>query len=280
VRNRWKHLRTTVKNVLTEQRDTAPSDAEVTETAFWIAAALRVWVVKAEDGERDHRDTLNRLGDLLPPDQPDAAQNAFLDLADIAQARAPRAGRINAAALRAELERRHVSLTADPRARADLAELDRRTGAFLDGTRDTVGGTLHLPRAELTDQISGAVREHDRVLVSGRAGAGKSALARLAARAMRAENATVIAFSLTERPWRTFAEVEVDLHAQLDTALRGADTAGSGMLLRRGRWAPGLAAPDREQALTDSLAGQVPLARVAERSPPRRPSWLRTTPVS
>lgn len=231
VRNRWQHLQTTVKSVLTEQRDTAPSDAEVTEAAFWIAAALRVWVVEAEDGERDHRDTLNRLGDLLPPDQPDAAQNVFVQLADIVQARATRAGRISAAALRAELAHRHLSLTADPRARADLAELDRWTGAFLDGTRDTVAGTLHLPRAELLSQISDAVREHDRVLVTGRAGAGKSALARLTARAMRADGATVVAFSLTERPWGTLAEVEADLHARLDTALCGAATAGSRILL-------------------------------------------------
>jgi len=231
VRNRWQHLRTTVKDLLTEQRGTAPSDTDVTETAFWIAAALRVWVVEAEDGERDHRDTLNRLGDLLPPDQPEAAQNAFVQLADIAQARATRAGRIGAAALRAELERRHVPLTADPRARADLAELDRWTAAFLDSTRHTVAGTFHLPRAELLGQVSDAVREHDRVLVTGRAGAGKSALARIAARAMRADGATVVGFSLTERSWRTLAEVETDLHARLDTALRGAATTSGRLLL-------------------------------------------------
>jgi len=55
--------------VLTEQ-GTAPSDDKVTEAAFWIAHALYVWVVEAEAGERDHRETLNRLGDLTPPDQP------------------------------------------------------------------------------------------------------------------------------------------------------------------------------------------------------------------
>jgi len=56
-------------------------------------------------------------------------------------------------------------------------------------------------------------------------------LARLSARAMRADSATVVAFSLTERPWRTLAEVEADLHARLDTAPRGARTADSRLLL-------------------------------------------------
>jgi len=74
VRNRWGHLRATITDVLTEE-DTAqtPTQDGVTEAAFWIAHALHVWVVEAEGGERDHRETLNRLGDLTPPDQPEAA---------------------------------------------------------------------------------------------------------------------------------------------------------------------------------------------------------------
>ena len=59
VRNRWRHLRTTITDVLTE-RGTTPSDDTVTEAAFWIAHALYVWVVEAEADERDHRETLNR----------------------------------------------------------------------------------------------------------------------------------------------------------------------------------------------------------------------------
>lgn len=102
VRNRWGHLRTTITGVLTEQ-GTAPSEDEVTEAAFWIAHALYVWVVEAEVGERDHRETLNRLGDLPPSGQPDAAENVFLRLADIAHARGPRAGGITVPGLRAEL---------------------------------------------------------------------------------------------------------------------------------------------------------------------------------
>lgn len=231
VRSRWKHLRTIVQDLLTARRGAVPLQDVTDEAAHRIAAALWVWVVKAEDGEDDHRNTLNRLGDLLTQGQPNAAQDAFLHLADIAQARGTRAGGVTAAGLRAEMERRHVPLAADPRQRADLAELDRWTSDFLDSTRDHMAGTLHLPRTVLLDQLVEAAAQHRHVLVTGRAGAGKSALARQAARWLRDNGATVVALSLTERQWRTLADVEADIHARLATALAGAPTTAGRMLL-------------------------------------------------
>jgi hypothetical protein len=268
VRNRWGHLRRTIRDVLTED-DTAPAptDDEVTEAAFWIAHALHVWVVEAEAGERDHRETLNRLGDLTPPDQPEAAENVFLRLADIAQAVGPRAGGVTVAALRAELGRRQVLLPADRRHEADLAELDRWTAGFLGGTRDTMADALHLPRTDLLGRISGAIDMHDQVLVTGGAGAGKSVLARLAARDMSASGATVVAFSLTEHSWRTLAEVEAELHARLDTALAAAATTGDRLLLIDGA----------EQMLTDGGALLRSLLRVVPRAPDAPPWHLAVT---
>lgn len=248
---RWQHLCTTVHNLLQERQGCAPSLAHRDETAFRIAAAMWVWTVEAEDGERNHRDALNRIGDLLPP-EPDAASTAFLHLADVAQIRGPRAGGITAAGLRAELDRRQVTLAADPRQRADLAELATWTHSFLEGTRDRMAGTLHLPRTDLLSQILEAVGEHEYVLVTGRAGAGKSALARRAAGQLRERGATVLALSLTERQWRTLAEVEHDLHARLATALAGAPTAASRVLLIDGA----------EQLLTDNGALLASIVRV------------------
>ena len=266
VRNRWNHLRTTITNVLTEDREREkappPTDDEVKEAAFWIAHALHVWVVEAEADERDHRETLDRLGDLTLPDQPEAAGTVFLGLADIAQSRGPRAGGITVAALRAELERKGVLLPADRRHETDLAELDRWTDSFLGATRDTMAGALHLPRTELFGRISAAIGEHEQVLVTGRAGAGKSVLARLAARDLRASGATVVAFSLTERAWRTLADVEGELHARLETALPAAATGGGRLLLIDGA----------EQMLTDNGALLRSLLRVVPRAPDA-PSW-------
>jgi hypothetical protein len=110
VRERWRHLRTTVKETLTEVRGTEPSGEDVDDVAFRIAASLHVWLVQPEDGGRDHRDTLNRLGDLLPPQQPDAARTLFLHLVDIAQTLGPRAGTIDAGRLRAELGARRIQI--------------------------------------------------------------------------------------------------------------------------------------------------------------------------
>ncbi len=247
VRNRWDHLRTTITNVLTEDKERKnappPTDDEVKEAAFWIAHALYVWVVEAEADERDHRETLDRLGDLTP-DQPEAAGTVFLRLADIAESGGPRAGGITVAALRAELERRGVLLRADWRHGADLAELRKWTDGFLGATRDTMAGALHLPRTDLLGRVSAAIGEHEQVLVTGRAGPGKSVLARLVARDLRAGGATVVAFSLTERSWRTLADVEGELHARLETALAAAATTGGRLLLIDGA----------EQMLTDNGA--------------------------
>ncbi|MGD0703186.1 MAG: hypothetical protein ABSA02_25280 [Trebonia sp.] len=231
VRSRWQQLHSTVKKVLIVRRGGAQADADVTETAFRIATALHVWTAEVKNGERDHRDALNWLDDLLPGDQPDAAQQVFLALTDIAEARGPLAGRITAAALRADLERRGLYMAADPRPRNALAELSERTQAFLDSTRDKIAGSLHLPRADLSGKLAISVQQHDRVLLTGSAGAGKSVLARLTARQMQADGATVVAFSLTERRWRTIADIEADLHVRLDTALQGAASIGDRLLL-------------------------------------------------
>ena len=70
-----------------------------------------------------------------------------------------------------------------------------------------MAGMLHLPRTDLLGRISDAIGKHEQVLVTGRAGTGKSVLARLAAQdkhARRDRNRV----SLTERSWRTLADVE------------------------------------------------------------------------
>jgi tetratricopeptide (TPR) repeat protein len=111
IRDRWRHLRTTVEDALTETHGSKLPSEEVDDAAFRIAAALHVWLVQVEDGGRDYREVLNRLSDLLPPQQPDAARFLFLHLVDIAQTLGPRAGTIDAERLRAELTARQVQLS-------------------------------------------------------------------------------------------------------------------------------------------------------------------------
>ena len=248
--------------MLTENREREkappPTDDEVKEAAFWIAHALYVWVVEAEADERDHRETLDRLGDLTPPDQPEAAGTCSCGW-PISRSPGPPGGGITVAALRAELERKRRLLPADRRHETDLAELGRWTDSFLGATRDTMAGALHLPRTDLLGRISAAIGKHEQVLVTGRAGTGKSVLARLAARDKRAGGATIIAFSLTERAWRTLADVEAELHARLETAMAAAATTGARLLLIDGA----------EQMLTET-ARYCGASRVVPRARTRR----------
>lgn len=167
VRERWRYLRETVGQVLADSRGSLMGD-EAEAVAFRIASALRVWVVEAEEGERDYRNALDRLGDLVAPGGADAAIGLFLQLADIAQELGSRAGRINALGLRDELARRGVRLI--PASRAALAaasaNLPLRNAAFAgrDGLLD-----------QLARQLPGS--ESAVVAIHGLGGVGKSQLA-------------------------------------------------------------------------------------------------------
>lgn len=166
VRERWRYIRETVGQVLADSRGSVTGN-QVDAVAFRIASALRVWVVEVEDGERDHRNALDRLGDLLAPGPADAAAGLFLQLADIAQELGSRAGRINAQGLRDELARRGVPLlpasSAAPAAAS--ANLPLRNAAFA-GRAGLLG--------QLTRQLP--LSESAVVAVHGLGGVGKSQL--------------------------------------------------------------------------------------------------------
>src|ERR1035441_3328741 len=166
VRERWRYLSETVGQVLADSRGPVTGD-EAEAVAFRIASALRVWVVEVEEGERDYRNALDRLGDLLTPGAADAAVGLFLQLADIAQELGSRAGRINARGLRDELARRGVPLI--PVSRAALAaasmNLPLRNAAFTG-------------RDGLLDQLALQLRGNEPAVVAahGLGGVGKSQL--------------------------------------------------------------------------------------------------------
>lgn len=100
VRQRWRALRESVEQVLAE-RGSTPGSEGVDDVAFRIASALRVWVVQVDDAETDYRHAVDRLSDLLEPDQRSVAATLFVNLADIAQELGSRAGRIDRPWLRA-----------------------------------------------------------------------------------------------------------------------------------------------------------------------------------
>ena len=83
VRERWAHLRDTVRNVLTQPTGAAASDGDVDQAAFLIAAALRVWTAEVEDGGRDHVGGRER-GD---PEEPQGQHGRFAVRLDVEEHR-------------------------------------------------------------------------------------------------------------------------------------------------------------------------------------------------
>jgi tetratricopeptide (TPR) repeat protein len=180
VRERWTHLCDAVGDALADG-ESSPPGGRVEEAAYRIASALVVWVVEVEDGERDHRGVLDRLGDLVPPDRPEAAHDLFVHLIDLAQRLGPRAGGIDRGTLVAELERRGVRIaqgTSSAMTAPGIVNLPPRSRVFTG--RERLLGRV----AELLSGSPVAV-----VAAHGLGGVGKSQVALEYAHRHRAEYA-------------------------------------------------------------------------------------------
>lgn len=259
VRDRHTHLHEVVRVVLTHDGAVAP--ALVEDMTWKVARGLYVWHVEVDGDGRDARHATDRLADLLPDGQ-SAAAKAFVEIVQAAEGWGPRGGMIDGPMLRAALEGRGVALTVAPSHRAALASLQQATSQFLDPTSATLGRTLHLPRAMLGDQLAEAVVHHEVVLVTGRAGAGKSVLARLIAQRLRNEGALVLIIPLRGRAGGV-AEIEAELGVRLAHTLRSAPTRVLRVIVVDGA----------EQALTDAGRLLTSLLATVPVDPTLAPSW-------
>lgn len=145
--------------------------------------------------------------------------------------------------VRARLEQRGVALDAAPRQRASFEALAASSVPLLDPNLARIGGRLHLPRWAIRQEVEFAVGDARILLLAGRAGVGKSVLARLVAHDLRARDASVVAVNLAGRTGRLSA-LEQDLGGSLAAAMAGAPIGGLRVLLIDGA----------EQALTDAGA--------------------------
>ena len=196
VRERWTHLRNAVCDALADGNQ--PPDSHVDAISHRIASALCVWTAEVEDGERDHRAVLDRLGDLVPLDRPQAAYDLFMHLIDLAQQLGPRAGGISRDTLIAELERRGVRLLQDARqARTPLGitNLPPRNRVFT--------GREHL-LARVAESLSGSPVAV--VAAHGLGGVGKTQIALEYAHRHRAEY-TIAWWVRCESPVSTAADL-------------------------------------------------------------------------
>ncbi len=234
VRDRLDALRAAVAAALPEGTTDAALD-----TATWqVAKALYVWPVDAETDTEDVRAALDRLADLLP-DAGDAPR-VFGELVAAAEEWAPRAGATDVAMLRARLERRCLALNDTPSRRSAFDRLSAASERLLDPAAARLGYRLHLPRSELRRTVRAALDDQDTLVLSGRAGVGKSIAARLVARDLTDDGDAVVAVNLAGRTG-PLALLEQELGTPLAEALAGAPIGGRRVLLIDGA----------EQALTD-----------------------------
>lgn len=239
----WTTLKKTVAKAMTSSSGEPPTPELVELTAFRIVRRLVVQIEPAASGDR-YRYLCAALEDrLIPAGAAVDGAEVFRIVEKLAGALGPRGGTVTREMLRNQLTAKGLVLKGDPPARADLKAAEEATDTFLNRpkTKDQLGGRLHLDRAALRAELTSTIATHKRVLVTGPAGTGKSALTRTVARELRLlDHVTVVGLSLTEHTWRTVADIDGDLGGRFVVALRGAPT-GRRVLVVDGA----------EQALTD-----------------------------
>jgi hypothetical protein len=240
---RLEQLRTTVTNCLKDEQEdefaAAPLEAKVDGLAWRVARAMWIWQADAEPEGQVVLAAQDRLADLaLVGTEP---SDVFDKLVTLARDWAPNAGSIDVAMLRVALEEKGVALSAAPARAAAFNALLAESERALDTGVVLLGGQLRLPREQLRASVVDAVRQNNATLLRGRAGVGKSMLARLVAEDLRSEGAVVVGINLAGRTG-SLAALEDELRVRLADGLAGAPIGSPRLLLIDGA----------EQAQTDS----------------------------
>lgn len=244
VGQRYKQLKETVEHILRQdvtELDAGPTDKEIVDAVWRVASVLHVWQIDAEPDGTDLLAAQDRLADLLPEGSDPA--EVFLRLVTLAQEWAPQAGSISLDMLRVRLENDGLALDAQPARRQAFETARAATGDLLNPQAARLGQRLSLARPALRRQVIDAFAEHDHVLLTGRAGVGKSILARLVGGDLVDDGDVVLALNLSGRTGG-LAGLHEELGARLIDSFAGAPIGHRRILLLDGA----------EQALTDSGA--------------------------
>jgi hypothetical protein len=237
IRSRHEQLHKTVAKAL-ERLDGAAPDAATADFVTWqVAASLEVWIANVEVGGAESLAAINRLADTIT-DRTKAIE-VFAAIKELAEELAPHAGTLDLGILRWELDRRGVALGPSYVEQTAWNRIQVASDRLLRATPDAIGGTLRLPRSLTRTEIIAASQTESFVLVSGKAGAGKSVLARAAASELQTGGAAVVVLGIS--PGMTAADLNAELGTNLVEAMRAAPTGLTRVLVVDGA----------EQALVD-----------------------------
>lgn len=226
----WEATVRTVTARMAEHSEIAPTDAVAQETAFRIVRRLVVEIELHLPITPRYTALVGLLDERLNPSgSGQSAAGIFAKIEDLAELWGPQAASVTREMLRNSLSAQGVLLRGDPPARAHLEAAEAWTDGFLrrQMAKDRLGEGFHLDRAARRKEIATAVITHQRVVVTGPPGVGKSALTRaVAAQLRQTDQVTVVGLSLTDQTWTTIGDIERDLGPQvhLKTALAGAPT--------------------------------------------------------
>lgn len=258
VRDRLEAFRSTVRLAL--RSDATATEADVDLAAWQLAGSLYVWALDAEPEGAEVAGTVDRLRDIAPPSTDPARVLEALEI--LAMEWGPQAGTVDDQMLRRRIEAVGIALDAVPARRAAFERLRAASAPLLDRSAARLGHQLHLPRTPLRRQLNEAIDDHELIVVGGRAGVGKSILARLVAADIDATGETVGVLNLSGRT-QGLVSLESELGVRLADALAGAPIGGTRVLVVDGA----------EQALTDSAALLSAVLDAVPLDPGSAPPW-------
>lgn len=242
VRQRLRQLRETVNTLLADSADPLappPLDSDVDLFTWKVARALHVWQLDAEPSGMSVLDAQSRLDDLTL--DATASRRLFGMLVELVRDWGPQAANVDRQMLLRALEERGVVIDQAPAHEAAFQTLLAASSDTLTTSVARLGNHLQLARTAIRDEVADAVSRHDGTLLSGRAGVGKSMIARLVAEDLRTEGATVLGIGLTGRSG-SIAALEAELGVRLADAFAGAPIGARRVLVLDGA----------EQALSDA----------------------------
>lgn len=185
-----KDMRAFVENVASHLRAHAGSEASDDSLWRFFQRLVIIDYDFEQAASRDRAFAIDALRHLVPGGEPAQAETLFAALRGITRQVKLSGGSLTADELRSHRLSFPIELLGPPSCQADLERLAEHTDLVLRGIRTTIGG-ITLDRSDVVADVLERLDPGRVVLVTGAAGAGKSAVLRMAAETRRSDGVVV-----------------------------------------------------------------------------------------